>query len=167
MKYDSTVDEFQRQCDLQIVGIHEEKLAHERTIVELRAELAEANQLVSDQDSQAIQWWRNEACQERQAREHAQEQARVAEDQARDAEARAKHLQTQYYRLDAEREHYADESLRMQAQLAAANDRATRLSEEMVVMQARMCHPAPADTGGASPEGCRGRLDRAPFHAGR
>ena len=38
-KYDSTMDDFQRQCDQHIMEIHEQKVALERMVVELRAEL--------------------------------------------------------------------------------------------------------------------------------
>ena len=38
-QYNSTVDDFQRQCDQCILEIHEQKVALERTVVELRAEL--------------------------------------------------------------------------------------------------------------------------------
>ena len=50
--YASLADEFQRQCDQQIMESHEQVLAHERTIVELRT-IVEANQRASNQESQA------------------------------------------------------------------------------------------------------------------
>ena len=155
-QYDSTVDDFQRQCNQHILEIHEQVLAHERTIAELRSEVAQAGQAASCQESQVVHWWRNEACVERQARE-------CAQGQARDAEARADHLQTEYYRQDAELERRADEVARMRAQLAAADDRATRVGEEMVVMQARF-HSV-CETAGAPVSRPRGASVAAPTPA--